>query len=224
MFNLDESIKAWRHQVHREGLNHPDILAELESHLRDDVREQMQSGADPAKAFALAVQRLGQPALLEQEFEKTVQPQERAKDAFLTLAGIPNQYITTPMITTTEPRWATYLRATAFLAPALFLWAVAAIFIIPKLQMLCQDAGLPGTGALWTLTHTNILTTSFFRHYGWTAALCIIAVLVFLERRSTRWPRYRRAAVGTGTFVLNLVVLLSIFMMIMTAVMLAATR
>ncbi|MDB6029843.1 MAG: hypothetical protein JWM16_181 [Verrucomicrobiales bacterium] len=224
MFNLDDSIKAWQQQLDANGLHNPDILEELESHLRDDIKDRLQAGANPEQAFALAVQRLGQPELLEREFEKTTQPQERVKEAFLTLAGIPNQYITTPMITTTEPRWATYLRATAFLAPPLFLWAVAAIFIIPKLQMLCQNSGLGGTGALWTLTHTNILTTNFFRHYGWTAALCIIAVLVFLEWRSTRWPRYRRAAVGTGTFLLNLVVLLSIFMMIMTAVMVAATR
>jgi hypothetical protein len=225
MFNLDDSIKAWRQQLDAKGLHNPDILEELESHLRDDIKDRLQAGANPEQAFALAVQRLGQPELLEREFEKTTQPQERVKEAFLTVAGIPHDYLTSPMNTTNiEPRWATYLRATAFLAPPLFLWAVAAIFIIPKLQMLSQDAGLPGTGTLWTLTHTNILTTNFFRHYGLTAALCLIAVLVFLEWRSTRWPRYRRAAVGTGTFVLNLVVLLSIFMMIMTAVMVAATR
>jgi hypothetical protein len=123
-----------------------------------------------------------------------------------------------------EPRWATYLRATAFLAPALFLWMVTAVFIIPKLQMLCQDSGFMGPGTFWTLTHTNILTVDFFRHYGFVLTLGLIAGLVLLEWRSTRWPRYRRAAIGIGTFLLNLLVLLSIFMMILTAVMVAATR
>jgi hypothetical protein len=225
MFNLEDSIKAWRQQLDSQGLHNPDILEELEIHLRDDLKARLQAGTDPEQAFALAVQNLGQPDLLEREFEKTTEPHERVKGAFLTLAGIPNQYITAPMNTNNlEPRWATYLRATAFLAPALFLWTIAAIFIIPKIQMLCRDAGFGGPGAFWTLTYTNIQTVNFFRHYGCTAALCVIAVLVFLEWRSDRWPRYRRAAVGTGTFLLNLIVLLSIFMMIMTAVMVAATR
>ncbi len=225
MSNLDHSIKAWRQQMESQGLHNPDILEEFESHLRDDIQEQLQSGADPATAFALAVQRLGQPEVLEHEFDKNIELSERAKGAFLTLAGIPNQCISTPMhISHLEPRWATYLRATAFLAPALFLWFITAIFIIPKLQMLCRDSGLVGQGTLWTFTHANIQTTIFFAHHGLLPALAMLAGLALLEWRSARWPRYRRAAIGIGTFLLNLLVLLSIFMMILTAVVVAAAR
>ena len=40
MFNLDQSIAAWRQQMVAGGIKSPRVLDELESHLRDDVEEQ----------------------------------------------------------------------------------------------------------------------------------------------------------------------------------------
>ena len=45
-------------------------------------------------------------------------------------------------------------------------------------------------------------------------------ILIFAEWRFC-WPRYRRVTLGLGTFVVNSIVLLSIFLMILTAVMAA---
>ena len=39
MFNLDQSITEWRRQMLAAGIKTPALLDELESHLRDDVRQ-----------------------------------------------------------------------------------------------------------------------------------------------------------------------------------------
>ncbi len=45
----------------------------------------------------------------------------------------------------------------------------------------------------------------------------VLFMFALLEWRSSKWPRYRRATLGFVVFLLNLVVLISIFMMILTA-------
>jgi len=45
--------------------------------------------------------------------------------------------------------------------------------------------------------------------------------LTLLEWRSASWQRYRRATIGIGAFLLNLTVLVSIFVMILTALVAA---
>jgi len=37
MFNLEQAILDWRRQMAASGIKAPDVLDELESHLRDDV-------------------------------------------------------------------------------------------------------------------------------------------------------------------------------------------
>jgi hypothetical protein len=46
-------------------------LEELESHLRDDVEQQMQSGLNAQQAFENSVQRIGHANKLKSEFKKT---------------------------------------------------------------------------------------------------------------------------------------------------------
>jgi hypothetical protein len=225
MFDLNEAIRQWRQRMSAGGLQTPAVLDELESHLRDDLEAQVRSGSAAEPAFQAAVQRIGQPATLDCEFKK-VEGCARAwlKDAFLTLAGIPNQYLNTNMNTPSsnfEPRWATYLKATGFLAPALFLWMLAAIFVTPKLKQICLDAGLPGANTLWDLTRMNFVTVDLFRENAFLISVALIASLILLEWRFQGWARYRRAVVGMGTFVVNSLVLVSIFMMILTAVAVA---
>lgn len=220
MFNLDQSIAEWRRQMVAGGIKSPQVLDELESHLRDDVEEQMRVGASALLAFETAVQRLGPAGVLECEFEKVGEAREtpeRVKNAMLTLAGIPNQYLNEPMNTLSaniEPRWATYLKASAFLAPAVILWAMSVIFLIPKLQMISAEAGghpLPAFIRMMMLLTDNSLFVCG----------AIVVSLILLEWRSEQWPRYRRATVGFGTFLLNAVILVSIFMMVVAVVLVA---
>ena len=47
MFDLEQEIKAWRRRMLAAGLKGPIPLDEFESHLRDDVEQQVRAGAEP---------------------------------------------------------------------------------------------------------------------------------------------------------------------------------
>src|SRR6267154_3427870 len=51
MFDLDQAIAQWRRQMLAAGIKTPVTLDELESHLRDDVEQQVQSGWEVQPAF-----------------------------------------------------------------------------------------------------------------------------------------------------------------------------
>jgi hypothetical protein len=70
MFNLEQSITAWRQQMLAAGIKIPAPLEELESHLRDDVEQQIRSGLSAQQAFEAAAKRLGQANPLSKEFAK----------------------------------------------------------------------------------------------------------------------------------------------------------
>src|SRR6185503_5355381 len=70
MFNLEQSISEWRGQMRSAGVQHPDILDELESHLREDWARRVQSGESEEQALEGAVQGVGQASLLKHEFAK----------------------------------------------------------------------------------------------------------------------------------------------------------
>ena len=71
MFNLEQAIGEWRRQMTAGGIKSSSILEELESHLREDVERQMRAGADAAKAFEMAVQKIGSAGTLKNEFKKS---------------------------------------------------------------------------------------------------------------------------------------------------------
>jgi cytochrome c-type biogenesis protein CcmH/NrfF len=52
------------------GIQTPVPLAELGSHLREEVEERMRSGCNEQQAFTLSVARIGEAARLKQEFRK----------------------------------------------------------------------------------------------------------------------------------------------------------
>ena len=70
MFNLEQSIADWRQQMLAAGIETPVPLEELESHLREDVEQQMRSGFSEQEAFGSAIKKIGQPRLLKIEFQK----------------------------------------------------------------------------------------------------------------------------------------------------------
>ena len=74
MFNLEQSISAWRSQMLAAGIRTPVPLDELESHLRDDIERQILSGRSEQQAFALAVRRVGSSNTLNTEFKKNRSP------------------------------------------------------------------------------------------------------------------------------------------------------
>jgi len=70
MFNLEQSVSEWRRQMQSVGVKNPDIVDELESHLREDLARRVQSGESEEQAFEGAVQGVGQASLLKHEFAK----------------------------------------------------------------------------------------------------------------------------------------------------------
>jgi hypothetical protein len=70
MFNLEPSIANWRRQMLAAGINTPVPLEELESHLRDEIARQTESGLSEAEAFQSAVQEIGSAHTVRNEFEK----------------------------------------------------------------------------------------------------------------------------------------------------------
>src|ERR1700683_4242545 len=95
MDTIEKQIQAWRSHMPRARLS-PETLDELESHLRDDISQELRSGLDAQQAFAAAAQRIGIPSALQNEFGKITSVTRlaaRAKNALLSFAGIPNHYL-----------------------------------------------------------------------------------------------------------------------------------
>lgn len=53
------------------GIKTPTIVDELESHLREDVEQQMRAGASAERAFDTAVKKIGPASALRKEFKKS---------------------------------------------------------------------------------------------------------------------------------------------------------
>jgi hypothetical protein len=70
MFDLEHSIGDWRQQLLAAGITAPAPLAELESHLREEVDQQMRAGSSAQSAFEAAVEKMGSATALKDEFEK----------------------------------------------------------------------------------------------------------------------------------------------------------
>jgi hypothetical protein len=70
MFNLEQSIAEWRGQMRSAGVKNPDIVDELESHLREDWARRVQAGESEEQAFEGAVKGVGEASLLKREFAK----------------------------------------------------------------------------------------------------------------------------------------------------------
>jgi len=206
MPNLETKILEWREQMIVAGVP-VESLDELESHLREEIQGKLRRGEDPRRAFEAAVQEVGQPAVLKDEFAKVGVPAlERLKNVVFTLAGIPGHQFATNMNTPFEPRWASYLKTGAVMLPAMFFWMGACVFIMPKLKEICIVSAVPLPP--WIVTAMNV--SAAVQNNFILGSLVIITLLVVLEWRSQRWARYRRLVFGIAGFALNLTVLVFI--------------
>jgi hypothetical protein len=71
MVDLEQSFADWRWQMLAAGIRSPELVEELELHLREEVEQQMRFTGDALEAFAAAVARMGSPAELQREFHKS---------------------------------------------------------------------------------------------------------------------------------------------------------
>jgi hypothetical protein len=86
MFNLEDAIAEWRRGMLAGGVKSPVPLDELESHLREDINQKMRSGLNEAQALAAAVQEIGRPDMLRNEFTKN--KRKLMKRTIIVLTGI----------------------------------------------------------------------------------------------------------------------------------------
>ena len=70
MFDLNQAIAEWRRQMFAAGIKSAAVLDELESHLREVIEQQVQSGAGAQQAVTTAVQRIGLAHEIRAEFAK----------------------------------------------------------------------------------------------------------------------------------------------------------
>lgn len=70
MFDLEKSIAQWRRQMLAAGIKVTESLDELENHLREEVEKQIKLERKPEHAFDIAVDKIGKPAPLKEEFAK----------------------------------------------------------------------------------------------------------------------------------------------------------
>jgi hypothetical protein len=232
MFNLEEQISKWRRQMLAAGIKSPAPLEELESHLRDNVEQQVRSGLCEQAAFETTVREFGRAEVLKTEFARVRETAfERLIKSLCRLAGFPNYQLITDMNTNANPsnleaRWATYVKAVAFIFPAAFLWLFTVVFVLPKVNQLCQAAGtrvFDFTNAPAIFRGSGVIGQAmiFLTSHGLLIGGTVILAFVLLERYFRQWPRYRRQAIGLGVFLLNAVVLLSLALMIVSMVVAA---
>jgi hypothetical protein len=70
MFDLEKSIADWREQMLAAGIKSPVPLEELENHLREEIRRQMESGLRASDVIEVCTRQIGQPESLKNEFRK----------------------------------------------------------------------------------------------------------------------------------------------------------
>ena len=71
MFDLETAIAEWRRQMLATGIKRPAPIEELESHLREEIEQRINSGFSTQRAFELSVQHLGHAEMLQVEFKKS---------------------------------------------------------------------------------------------------------------------------------------------------------
>ena len=71
-FDLERQVRAWRETISSDlgASGRPEVIDELESHLRDDIEQFVRAGRTPAQAWDAALARLGESPKLAAEFRK----------------------------------------------------------------------------------------------------------------------------------------------------------
>jgi hypothetical protein len=76
----DHAISEWRRAMQRAGIDDPATLDELEAHLREEMERRVADGATEEEALRGAMQKLGKPEAIREEFAKELSPsRERLK-------------------------------------------------------------------------------------------------------------------------------------------------
>jgi hypothetical protein len=173
MLDLDQAIMEWRRQMAAGGIKTPKVLDELESHLRDDVEQQIRSGSSAQQAFEAAVRRIGQASALKAEFAKAGGTREARLQrlvgiAYSTFAGffslgtLPN-LLTISKVSVVERVFGSVAVAATILS--FFGWRYSHRFlpvIRNKRARRAVEIACGLSGAVWLVLFSNIVLAHFF--------------------------------------------------------------
>ena len=87
MFNLEQAIANWRFSLVQAGSS-PEVIDELECHLRDEIESQMRTTSDPQLAFDNAVLLMGDPVQLEEQFKEASIADEKTRGSFIPFSSL----------------------------------------------------------------------------------------------------------------------------------------
>lgn len=124
---------------------------------------------------------------------------------------------TPPPLPNTEAALLTYLRAGFFLLPAFVVWLFTRTFLLPRLEMVWERAGISPSRA--PRAQFLLDTSDAFASNFWLIAAFCAAIVVVLELFVARWHRYRRMGVGAVAFLLNAGVLVGLTVVSTTALL-----
>ena len=127
MFDLEQSIAEWRRQMLTAGIKTPVPLEELESHLREELERQMQSGVEGRPAFEAATRQIGQVRALRSEFEKNdasigARFVELTGMAWGMIAGLFSLWFVLLLFTTHEVNWGGRMLGLVAIASTVLSW------------------------------------------------------------------------------------------------------
>jgi hypothetical protein len=110
MFNLEDAIANWRQHMVQEGIERPEVLDELEGHLRSEIECHFAAGWNPRHAFETAVQQIGDARAIKNEFERAedCQPPELQKLLWVACVSFAAliSLVSTCVLFTSELGWA----------------------------------------------------------------------------------------------------------------------
>jgi type II secretory pathway component PulF len=115
-----------------------------------------------------------------------------------------------------EPRWLTYFRAAAFVAPAMVVLWFCVWFLFPRLEQIWADAGFADPVVIQMFA----VTVWVLQQGLWLAAL-LIGALGLLEWRWKSWSRYRKGLVEFCALAFNAATLIVVTTMFTSALLAA---
>ena len=116
----------------------------------------------------------------------------------------------TPTQTFVYPAWRTYLKSIGMLIPVVCAAFFSLVFLIPKLKEIWEATNFRNGFIIWTLDVLGYIATNSL-----VILVASIAMLGWLEWRSSKWPRYRAAVMYT--IVLLIVTGMFVFLISMLA-------
>jgi hypothetical protein len=106
--------------------------------------------------------------------------------------------------------WLTYVKALSFLLPSIGVFAVASVFIAPKIKQMCADVGYDPQGLFGPM--------DLALNYTWLLLISVLALIVLMETFLPIWRRHRAAFIAVIVFLVNSAVLVQLVCALFVAV------